>query len=79
MRTESWPMIPGGSLTIDVDRRDGFVDGSQALGHHESGQHGGEHERQNLPALPPENPQVVRKRNGWFFGLGLLLRRGVGA
>ncbi len=53
---------PGRHLAIDVDSGGRFVNRSQPQGNHESSQHRPNDKRPDLPTMPPQNPQVVRKR-----------------
>ena len=53
----------GGHAAVDVDGRGGFVDGREAQGDDQRGEHRGGDAARNLPAVTAQDPQVVRQRD----------------
>ena len=53
----------GGHLAIDVDGGGGFVDGREAEGDDQGGEHGSGDERADFPAVAAQNPEIMREGN----------------
>jgi hypothetical protein len=68
----------GRRLPVDIDHGGGFVDGGYARRDNERGQLASGNEGQYPPAMPPQDPKVMRKGRGAVvtFRIGWPVRKG---
>ena len=60
-------------LAVDADGDGGFVNRGDAFGEDVDADRGGEHQRRDLPQVPPQYPEIMRERDGGAFALRLRL------